>query len=116
MPPSTTMHRIMIDSMMVKLSGLTKPWKPAKSPPETPPKLAPIANASSFTSRVLMPIAAPATSSSRIAAHPRPPAARSPQPHRNEDHGDHEREEQVVVVVDRGKGEAEDGVRLPQRK
>ena len=33
MPPSTTMHSTIIDSIRLKLSGLTKPWKPANSPP-----------------------------------------------------------------------------------
>ncbi len=30
MPPSTTMARMMADSMKVKLSGLMKPWRVAK--------------------------------------------------------------------------------------
>ena len=66
------MHSTMIESSRVKLSGLMKPWKDAKRPPATPPNVAPIAKASSLMLRVLMPIAAAASSSSRIATHARP--------------------------------------------
>jgi len=72
MPPSTTMHSTMMDSIRLKLSGLTKPWNPANSAPDAPPNIAPIANASSFILRVLMPIAPAAISSSRIAIQARP--------------------------------------------
>ena len=72
MPPSTTMHSTMIESSSVKLSGLMKPWNEANSPPATPPKVAPMANASSLMLRVLMPIALAASSSSRIAIQARP--------------------------------------------
>ena len=72
MPPSTTMQSTMIESSSVKLSGLMKPWNDAKRPPATPPKVAPMANARSFMLRVLMPMAAAASSSSRMATHARP--------------------------------------------
>jgi hypothetical protein len=72
MPPSTTMHSTMIDSIRPKLSGLTNSWKPANRPPATPPKLAPMAKASSLTLRVLMPQALAAISSSRMATQARP--------------------------------------------
>jgi hypothetical protein len=49
-----------------------KPWNDANSPPATPPKVAPIANASSFMLRVLMPMDAAASSSSRMATQARP--------------------------------------------
>ena len=72
MPPSTTMHRIMIDSIRLKDSGETKPWKAANMEPDTPPKVAPMPKASSFMLRVLMPMALAAISSSRIAIQARP--------------------------------------------
>ena len=72
MPPNTTMVSTAIDSIRLKLSGLTKPWKAPNKAPATPPKVAPSAKASSFMLRVLMPIALAASSSSRIAAHARP--------------------------------------------
>ncbi|KAG0919297.1 hypothetical protein G6F32_016231 [Rhizopus arrhizus] len=72
MPPSTTMHRIEIDSISEKLSGLTKPCIDAHNAPAPPPTDAPIANASSLMLRVLMPIALAAISSSRMASHARP--------------------------------------------
>ena len=72
MPPSTTIARIMIDSISEKLSGETKPCIAENTPPATPPKLAPMAKASSLRLRVLMPIALAAISSSRIACQARP--------------------------------------------
>ena len=72
MPPSTTIDSTMIDSTSTKLSGLMKPWVAEKIPPEMPPNEAPMANASSFMFRVLMPIARAAISSSRIASQARP--------------------------------------------
>ena len=72
MPPSTTMHNTMIDSHNWKLSGLTKPCKLENNPPATPPKVAPMANASSLMLRVLMPMDWAAISSSRIATQARP--------------------------------------------
>ena len=72
MPPSTTMATITIDSIRMKLSGEMKPWNAANIAPETPPKEAPIANASSLMLRVFTPIALAAISSSRIAIQARP--------------------------------------------
>ena len=72
MPPSTTIASTMIDSVSENDSGETKPWKAANIAPDTPPKVAPIANASSLMLRVLMPIALAAISSSRIAIQARP--------------------------------------------
>ena len=72
MPPSTTIDSTIIDSTSTKLSGLMKPCVAEKMPPEMPPNDAPMANASSFMLRVLMPIARAAISSSRIASHARP--------------------------------------------
>ena len=72
MPPSTTIDTTMIDSTRMKLSGEMKAWMAENIPPAMPPKLAPMANASSFRLRVLMPIARAAISSSRIASHARP--------------------------------------------
>jgi hypothetical protein len=54
-----------------------KPWNAANIEPDTPPKVAPMPNASSFMLRVLMPIALAAISSSRIAIHARPMRERS---------------------------------------
>ena len=72
MPPSTTIASTMIDSNSPKLSGLTNSCVAEKMPPAMPPNDAPIANARSFTLRVLMPMALAATSSSRIASQARP--------------------------------------------
>src|SRR6266480_1178421 len=54
MPPSTTIETTMIDSTSTKLSGEMKACMAENMPPASPPKLAPIANASSFTLRVLI--------------------------------------------------------------
>ncbi len=72
MPPSTTIASTTIDSNSPNDSGDTKPWNAENIAPDTPPNDAPIANASSLTLRVLMPIAFAAISSSRIATQARP--------------------------------------------
>src|SRR5687768_3496636 len=72
MPPSTTIDTTMIDSTRMKLSGEMKAWIAENMPPAMPPKLAPMANASSFRLRVSMPMARAAISSSRIASQARP--------------------------------------------
>ncbi len=72
MPPSTTIATIITLSIRLNDSGDTKPWNDANIEPDTPPKVAPIANASSFMLRVLMPIALAAISSSRMAIQARP--------------------------------------------
>ena len=77
MPPRTTIATIITDSGRLNDSGEMKPWKVANITPETPPKVAPMPNASSFMLRVLMPIALAAISSSRIAIHARPMRLRS---------------------------------------
>src|SRR5690606_33560654 len=71
-PPSTTLHNTIMDSVRLKLSGLTKPCMEANMAPATPPKLAPMEKASSLILRVLMPMALAATSSSRTASQARP--------------------------------------------
>src|SRR5690606_9741615 len=72
MPPSTTMHNTVMDSVRLKLSGLTKPCMDANMQPAIPPNDAPMAKASSLILRVLMPIALAAISSSRTASHALP--------------------------------------------
>ena len=72
MPPSTTMARMIADSMKVKLSGLMKPWRVAKKDPAKPPNIAAMAKAASFMLVRLMPKDAQAMSSSRRASHARP--------------------------------------------
>src|SRR5712671_1427016 len=72
MPPSTTIETTMMDSTSTKLSGEMKPWIAENMPPASPPKVAPMAKASSLRLRVSMPIARAATSSSRIASQARP--------------------------------------------
>ncbi len=62
----------MIDSTSTKLSGETNPWIAENMPPATPPKLAPMAKASSFSRVVSMPVARAAISSSRTASQARP--------------------------------------------
>src|ERR1051325_2164244 len=71
-PPSTTIATTMMDSTRTKLSGEMNPCIAENMPPARPPKLAPMAKASSFRLRVLMPIARAAISSSRIASQARP--------------------------------------------
>ena len=65
MPPSTTIARMIADSMKVKLSGLMKPWRVAKNTPAKPANSAPIAKAESLMFVGLMPSARQAISSSR---------------------------------------------------
>ena len=72
MPPSTTMARMIADSVKVKLSGEMKPWRAAKNTPAKPPSMAPMANAESLMLVVFMPIALHAISSSRRASQARP--------------------------------------------
>ena len=67
MPPSTTMERIMADSMKVKLEGLMKVVLAAKMTPANPAQHEPSANAESLTRVMSMPMASQAISSSRRA-------------------------------------------------
>ena len=76
MPPSTTMARIIADSMKVKLSGEMKPCRAAKNEPAKPPNIAPIAKAVSLVLVVLMPSERQAISSSRSASQARPTGRR----------------------------------------
>src|SRR5689334_18633913 len=76
MPPSTTIARIVADSMNVKLSGLIKPCRVAKKQPAKPPNIAPIAKAESLTLVGLIPSARQAISSSRSASQARPTGSR----------------------------------------
>jgi branched-subunit amino acid transport system permease len=71
-PPSTTIARIVADSMNVKLSGLMKPCRVAKKQPPKPPSIAPMPKAESLTFVGLMPRARQATSPSRKASQARP--------------------------------------------
>jgi ABC-type uncharacterized transport system auxiliary subunit len=66
------MATIITDSIKLKDSGETKPWKLANMAPDTPPKVAPIPKASSFKLRVFSPMALAAISSSRMAIQARP--------------------------------------------
>ena len=75
-PPSTTIARMMADSMNTKLSGLTKPWRVAKKQPAKPPNMAPMAKAVSLVFVVLMPRERQAISSSRSASQARPIGSR----------------------------------------
>ena len=72
MPPSTTMARMVADSMKVNDSGETKPCRAAKNAPAKPPNIAPIAKAVSLVLVVLMPSERQAISSSRSASQARP--------------------------------------------
>ena len=76
MPPSTTIARITADSMKLKLSGLTKPWRAAKKEPAKPANMAPMAKAVSLVLGGLMPSARQAISSSRNASQARPIGSR----------------------------------------
>src|SRR4029078_11912878 len=76
MPPSTTMGRMMADSMKLKDSGLMKPCLVAKKEPSNPPNMAPVAKAVSLATVVLMPSERQAISSSRIASQARPMGSR----------------------------------------
>ncbi len=99
MPPSTTIDSTITDSTSTKLSGLMNPCVAAKMPPEMPPNDAPIAKASSFMLRVLIPIARAAISSSRIASHARPIREFCSRRLMHDD--DEQHDEQQVVVLDR---------------
>ncbi len=72
MPPSTTMARMVADSMKLNDSGDTKPCRAAKNAPANPPNIAPMANAVSLVLVVLMPSERQAISSSRNASQARP--------------------------------------------
>ena len=72
MPPSTTMHSTMIDSTDREALRADEALEAENSPPATPPKVAPMAKASSLMLRVLIPMACAAISSSRIATQARP--------------------------------------------
>ena len=76
MPPSTTMARMVADSMKVKDSGEMKPCRAAKNAPAKPPNAAPIENAVSLVVVVLMPSERQAISSSRSASQARPTGSR----------------------------------------
>src|SRR3546814_17266613 len=76
MPPSTTIERMIADSMKGKLSGLTNPWRVAKNDPAKPANIAPMAKAVSFVFVGLIPRARQAISSSRSASHARPTGSR----------------------------------------
>ena len=72
MPPSTTMARTVNETTNVNWSGLTVTSFEALNTPAIPAVDAPRAKASSLATTVLMPLAAAASSSSRIASHARP--------------------------------------------
>ena len=76
MPPSTTIDRIVADSMKVKDSGEMKPCRAAKNEPAKPPNIAPMAKAVSLVLVVLMPSERQAISSSRSASQARPTGSR----------------------------------------
>ena len=71
-PPSTTIDRMKIEVSSVKPSGLTKLTLLAWTTPATPAVDAPMAKAHSFILTVGTPMAAAASSSSRIATQARP--------------------------------------------
>ena len=76
MPPSTTMARMIADSMNTKLSGLMKRCLAAKNDPAKPANIAPMAKAVSLVFVGLMPSARQAVSSSRSASQARPTGRR----------------------------------------
>ncbi len=76
MPPSTTMARISADSMKVKDSGLTMPWRAAKNAPPKPANIAPSVNAESLMRVGFRPSERQAISSSRSASQARPTGMR----------------------------------------
>ncbi len=77
MPPSTTMARMIADSMKVNDSGDTRPWRAAKKLPAKPAKVAPRVKADSLITVGFMPSARQAISSSRRASQARPIGMRS---------------------------------------
>ena len=110
MPPSTTIARIVADSLKVKLSGLTKPWRTAKNEPARPPKKAPSANAVSL---VLRGVDAERPAGDLVLAQRLPGAAdRQPaQPQRHEIGEEREAEDDVIeedLAVDRRVVDAEE--------
>ena len=72
MPPRTTIASTVNDTMNVNWSGLTVTSFDALNTPAMPAVDAPSAKASSLVVTVLMPLAAAASSSSRIASQARP--------------------------------------------
>src|SRR6185312_7133721 len=72
MPPRTTMDRISADSMKVKDSGFTKPWRAAKKAPPKPANMAPMVKAESLIVVGVRPSERQAISSSRRASQARP--------------------------------------------
>jgi len=95
-----------MDSNRPKLSGLTNCCVAEKTAPAMPPNDAPIANASSFTLRVLIPIALAAISSSRD-RFPRAAKARILQAEIDHDDADGDQQQEVVVLLRSGKRHAE---------
>ncbi|RMS11172.1 hypothetical protein ALP75_202211 [Pseudomonas syringae pv. actinidiae] len=77
MPPSTTMARMIADSMKVKDSGVTRPWRAAKKLPAKPANAAPRVKADSLMTVGFRPNARQAISSSRSASQARPIGMRS---------------------------------------
>ena len=77
MPPSTTMARMIADSIKVNDSGVTRPWRAAKKLPAKPANAAPRVNAESLMMVGFRPRARQAISSSRSASHARPMGMRS---------------------------------------
>ncbi|MCY1312164.1 hypothetical protein D9M70_625590 [compost metagenome] len=65
------------DSMKVKDSGVTRPWRAAKKLPANPAKQAPRVKAESLITVGFMPSARQAISSSRSASQARPSGMRS---------------------------------------
>ena len=76
MPPSTTMARMVADSMKVKDSGEMNASRAAKNEPAKPANIAPMAKAVSLVLVVLMPSERQAISSSRSASQARPIGSR----------------------------------------
>ena len=72
MPPSTTMHRMEMDSISEKLSGTDEALHRGEQRAGHAAERAPMAKASSLMLRVLMPMALAAISSSRMASQARP--------------------------------------------
>src|SRR5690625_1733392 len=71
-PPKTTTAKIKADSIEVKDSGCTKPWRAAKKAPPKPANIAPMVNAESLMPVGLRPNERQAISSSRKASQARP--------------------------------------------
>ena len=105
----------MIDSTSTKLSGEMKAWIAENMPPATPPKLAPMAKASSFRLRG---VDAHRARRDLVLADRLPGAAdaRVLQPQVDDDDREHQREQQVVVLDRAAEIEAEEGLRLAKLK